>query len=95
MAVGIGGALAATAAQDAASLRQAVLASPLQFATAAAQQQAVTQAALLKSQLTIGMGVAAAGAVGVGVGAWLLLRQPWRHAVVLPTGQGAQLTVAF
>ena len=94
-ALGMGAALAVTAAQDGVTLQQNVQGNPLQYATAASQQQILDRAAALNRQLTLGAGVAVAGVAVAGVGTWLLLREPSRHTVVLPTSQGAQLTVAF
>ncbi len=95
LAVGMGAGLAYNAVQDGQTLRQQVLANPLPYASASAQAQLADKAATLDSQAKIGAGVAVAGVLAAGVGAWLLLRQPSRHAAVLPTSQGAELVVAF
>ena len=93
--VGVGAVLAVRAAQEGLALQQAVTANPLQYAAPTTQQQVMDKAAALQTQVNVGLSVAVAGVAVAGVGTWLLLREPSRRAVVLPTGQGAQLTVAF
>ncbi len=95
IALSMGGGMAYTALQDGQTLHQQVVANPLVYASSAAQQQLADKAAALQNQARLGAGVAAAGLVASGVGAWLLLRQPARQVAVLPALQGAELVVAF
>lgn len=95
LAVGLGAGLAYNAAQDGLTLHAQVTANPLAFASPSAQQQVADRVTALEDRAKLGVGVAAGGLVAAGIGTWLLLRQPSRHAALVPTGQGAELVVAF
>ena len=57
--------------------------------------QAAAQVSSANMRMGVGAALAGAGVAAAGVGAWLLLRTDDRHAMVLPTTNGAIWLVQF